>query len=510
MSYSPFMKNLPFLLSVSLAGIPCLAKEKPNIIYILADDLGYTEIGPYGQKLIETPNLDLLARNGMRFTQHYCGSPVSAPSRCVLLTGQHSGHAYIRGNHEWGERGEVWNFQKAEEDPSLEGQYPIADSLMTLAEYLKTAGYRTGIVGKWGLGAPYSEGIPNKQGFDFFYGYNCQRQAHTYYPGHLWRNGERVQLNNKLVVPGTRLAPGADTLDPASYSQFTQKDYSPALLVDEAEGFIEKNREAPFFLFFATTLPHLALQAPGEWIDKYVAKFGDEKPYLGKEGYFPTRYPHATYAAMVSYLDYQVGRLIEKLKATGEYDHTLIIFSSDNGYAYNAGCDPAWFSSSAPFITTYGWGKGFVHEGGIRVPMIASWPGKIKPGSESGLISCFYDVLPTLCQVAGIPIPDDTDGISFLPTLLGQKKQPGHDYLYWDFPEYNGQQAVRMGPWKGLRLDMQKGNTTIQLFNLETDIGEQHDVAGEYPDVVKKISGIMEKEHRKSEFSRFYIKAIDN
>ncbi len=504
------MKYLPIILSAGLASLPGLAKDKPNIVYILADDLGYSEIGPYGQKLIETPNLDMLARNGIRFTQHYCGSPVSAPSRCVLLTGQHSGHSYIRGNHEWDERGDVWNMTKAEDDINLEGQYPIPDSLKTVAEYLKTVGYRTGIVGKWGLGAPASEGVPNKQGFDFFFGYNCQRQAHTYYPKHLWRNEDKVQLNNKLVVPGTKLAPGADTLDLASYAPFTQKDYSPALMIDEASRFIEKSNGQPFFLYFASTLPHLALQAPKEWVDKYVAKFGDERPYLGKEGYFPTRYPHATYAAMVSYLDYQVGELIKKLKATGQYENTLVIFSSDNGYAYNAGCDPAWFNGFAPFVTTYGWGKGFVHEGGIRVPMIASWPGKIKPGSQSDLISCFYDVLPTLCEVAGIPIPAETDGISFLPTLLGKKDQPKHEYLYWDFPEYDGQQAVRLGPWKGMRLNMQKGNTVIQLFNVEKDSKEQIDVAAQNPDVVKRVEEIMKKEHRKSNFSRFYIKAIDN
>jgi arylsulfatase len=503
------MKSV-LLLTSCLAAAPLLAKDKPNIVYILADDLGYSEIGPYGQRLIETPNIDLLARNGMRFTQHYCGSPVSAPSRCVLLTGQHSGHSYIRGNHEWSERGDVWNFAKAEDDPNLEGQYPIADSIRTLAEYLKDAGYRTGIVGKWGLGAPGSEGEPNRQGFDFFFGYNCQRQAHTYYPKHLWRNREKVLLNNELVVPGTKLEPGADTLDPASYAPFTQAEYSPALMIREAGNFIEKSAGQPFFLFFASTLPHLALQAPPEWVARYVAKFGDEKPYLGKEGYFPARYPHATYAAMVSYLDYQVGELIKKLKETGQYENTLIIFSSDNGYAYNAGCDPAWFNSFAPFITTYGWGKGFVHEGGIRVPMIAAWPGKIAAGSESELISCFYDVLPTLCEAAGIRKPGATDGISFLPTLLGRKDQPVHEYLYWDFPEYNGQQAVRLGPWKGMRLDMQKGNTKLQLFNVDTDPKEQTDVADQNPVIVKQILGIMTKEHRKSKFERFYIKAIDN
>jgi arylsulfatase A-like enzyme len=504
------MKKASLLFSAGLAAIPGLAKDKPNIVYILADDLGYTETGPYGQKLIETPNIDMLARNGMVFTQHYAGSPVSAPSRCVLMTGQHSGHAYIRGNHEWGERGDVWNFYKMEEDPRLEGQYPLADSIKTVAEYLKSAGYATGIVGKWGLGAPYTEGTPNHQGFDFFFGYLCQRQAHTYYPRHMWKNDERVFLDNKLVPPGTKLPEGADPLDPASYAAFNQKQYSGKLMIDEACEFLEREKGKPFFLYFASTLPHLALQAPKEWVDKYVAKFGDEKPYLGQEGYFPARYPHATYAAMVSYLDYQVGQLIKKLKETGEYDNTLIIFSSDNGYAYNAGCDPAWFNSFAPFLTTYGWGKGFVHEGGIRVPMIASWPGKIKPGTRSELISCFYDVLPTLCDVTGLPAPAGTDGISFLPTLLGKNQKEKHAYLYWDFPEYNGQQAVRMGPWKGLRLNMQKGNTTVMLFNLDNDTKEQNDVAAENPGVVNEILAIMKKEHRKSEFSRFYLKAIDN
>jgi len=503
-------KALPLLLATYLTGIQGYTQVKPNIIFILADDLGYTEAGPYGQQLIETPNLDRLARNGIRFTQHYAGSPVCAPSRCVLLTGQHSGHAYIRGNLEWDERGDVWDFAKMEADPHLEGQYPIADSIKTLAEYLQSAGYRTGLVGKWGLGAPYSEGSPNKQGFDFFFGYNCQRQAHTYYPKHLWRNNEKVSLDNNLVVPGTKLDPGADPKDPSSYARFTQKIYAPALMMEEARQFINQNSRQPFFLFFASTLPHLALQAPETYVNRYVKKFGNEKPYTGNEGYFPARYPHATYAAMVSYLDDQVGEIIRLLKANGQYDNTLIIFSSDNGYAYNAGCDPAWFSPFAPFKTVYGRGKGFVFEGGIRVPMIVSWPGVIHPGTETPLISAFYDILPTLCEIAGIQLPNDTDGISFLPTLTGNGRQKLHEYLYWDFPEYNGQQAVRMGPWKGIRLNMQKGNTTIQLFNLDNDLMESHDVASQYPGMVNQILSIMNREHRKSTFSQFYLKSIDH
>ncbi len=503
------MSRLPLIFAAGLASVPALAKEKPNIIYILADDLGYTELGVYGQKLIETPNIDQLARNGVRFTQHYCGSPVSAPSRCVLLTGKHSGHAFIRGNHEWGERGEVWNFAKAVEDPGLEGQYPIPDSVRTLAEYLHEGGYRTGIVGKWGLGAPFSEGAPNRQGFDAFFGYNCQRQAHTYNPPFLWKNEEKVWLNNKLVAPGTKLDEGADPMEWSSYEKFNQKDYSPDLMLQEAIKFMEAGRGEPFFLFYTSPLPHLALQAPQELIEKYVRKFGDEKPYLGQEGYFPQRYPHAAYAAMVTCLDDQVGQLVAKLKQMGVYENTLIIFSSDNGYAFNAGCDPAWFNPDAPFITTYGWGKGFVREGGIRVPMIASWPEKIKPGTESDHISSFYDVLPTLCEAAGIDIPADTDGISFLPALRGRKSQKEHPYLYWEFPEYQGQLAVRMGPWKAVILEMQKGNSEMLLFNLDNDIREQNNLAAENPDIILQMKEIIRKEHRKSVIERFHIKTLD-
>ncbi|MCD6331821.1 MAG: arylsulfatase [Bacteroidales bacterium] len=493
----------------ALAGCTQKPAEKPNILYILADDLGYSEVGCYDQTKIETPVIDQMAQNGIRFTQHYAGSAVCAPSRCVLLTGLHGGHAFIRGNHEWGERGDVWNYAKAVEDPHLEGQYPLADSIVTVAELLQEAGYTTGIVGKWGLGAPESEGIPNRQGFDFFYGYNCQRQAHTYYPKFLWENEKKDWFDeNELVAPGTKLPKGADPYDWNSYAKFNQKVYSPDPMLAEALKFIENSQGTPFFLYYAFTIPHVALQAPKEWIDHYVEKFGDEPPYLGKKGYFPQRYPHAAYAAMVSYMDHQIGIVIDKLKELGEYDNTLIIFSSDNGPTYNGGTDSPWFNPG-PFNVGYGWGKGFLHEAGIREPMIAQWPGHIQPGSETDLPSCFYDVLPTLCDVAGIKPGIPTDGISFLPTLLGQKNQKKHDYLFWEFPEYHGQQAVRMGPWKGIRMNMQKGNLSIQLYNLDEDIREEHDVAAEHPDIVEQIRKIMEKEHQKAALKRFWIKAID-
>jgi len=283
------MKYSLLFLSAGLAAVPALAKEKPNIVYILADDLGYTEIGPYGQKLIETPNLEMLALNGMRFTQHYCGSPVSAPSRCVLLTGRHAGHAYIRGNHEWSERGDVWNYAKAVEDPGLEGQYPLPDSILTLPEYLKTAGYRTGLVGKWGLGAPGSEGAPNLQGFDFFFGFNCQRQAHNHYPKHIWKNDEKIWLDNEMVPPGTRLDPGSDPMDPASYRRYTQKEYAGELFIREAESFIESSGEQPFFLLFTPTIPHVALQAPEDWVKRYVEKLVDGDVLQETTGYARNR-----------------------------------------------------------------------------------------------------------------------------------------------------------------------------------------------------------------------------
>jgi arylsulfatase A-like enzyme len=499
-------------LSVGLLLVGCkpstpddVSTNPPNIIYILADDLGYNELGSYGQSLIETPNLDALAASGIRFTDHYAGSPVCAPSRCVLLTGKHSGHAYIRGNDEWGERGDTWNFAAAVKDPNLEGQRPLPTGTNTIGTLLQSVGYRTGIVGKWGLGAPLTEGIPNKQGFDFFYGYNCQRQAHTFYPVHLWRNQEKHMLANELVVPGTKLEEGADPKAPSSYAKYQLTDYTPTLMLKEAQNFIKSSRHQPFFLYFASPIPHVPLQAPQHWVEYYQKKFGPEDPYIGDKGYFPNRTPRATYAAMVSYLDESVGELIETLKETGAYENTLIIFSSDNGPTYNGGSDSAFFDSAAPFRSDYGFAKGFAYEGGIRVPMIANWPGKIAPGQTSDHISAFWDVLPTLCEVTGATIPEDTDGISFLPTLLGDTEQPGHEFLYWEFPSYTGQQAVRMGNWKAMRKNIFTGNMELELYNLATDLTESRNVAAENPEVVAQIEAIMKREHTPAVLEKFKI-----
>jgi len=478
---------------------------RPNIIYILADDLGYGELGCYGQEKIETPNIDKLAETGMRFTDHYAASPVCAPSRCGLLTGLHPGHAFVRGNYEWKERGDVWSYKAMIRDSTLEGQYPMPDTTVTIAKLLQQAGYVTGIIGKWGLGAPQTNSVPNKMGFDYFYGYNCQRIAHTYYPVFMWENDHRVWLDNDTVPPHSQLDEGADPFDEASYTKFTGHDYSPDLMQRKALGFIKKNKDKPFFLYYATTIPHLPLQAPEEEIKYYVKKFGDEEP-LAKAGYFPCRYPHATYAAMISYLDKQVGEIVGELKKLDIYDNTLIIFTSDNGPTY-LDADTKWFESASPFSTDHDRVKGRVYEGGIRVPMIAVWPGIVKPGSISQHISAFWDVMPTLCEIAGTEAPQNTDGISFLPELKGEK-QPEHEYLYWEFPSYGGQQAVRTGKWKAVRKNIQKGNPDIELYDLENDTMEANNLAAQYPEIVSQMEKIMQQEHTISPVKRFRMAAL--
>ena len=484
-------------------------KVSPNIVYILADDLGYGEVGYNGQEIIKTPNIDLLSTNGMVFTQHYSGAPVCAPARYSLLTGKHMGHSYIRGNDEWRDRGEVWDYIKAFSDPSLEGQRPIPENTVTIGKLLQKAGYTTGIFGKWGLGAPETVGVPNLQGFDSFYGYNCQRQAHNLYPSHLWENETKVFLENDLISPTTKLNPEDNPMDESSYSIFTQKEYAPDKIHQKALSFIENNKNNSFFLFYASPLPHLPLQAPVESVKPYKEILDDPNPYLGNQGYFPNRFPKATYAAMITHLDNQIGELIQKLKEIDQYENTIIVFSSDNGPTYLGGVDFNFFNSSKPFSNGYGKTKGFLHEGGIRVPMIVSWPNRIKPGSISDHISSFYDVLPTLCDITGANIPDKIDGISFKNTLLNTK-QKTHDFLYWEFPSYKGQQAVRIGKWKGIRKNIFDGNMKIELYNLENDLGEEIDLSKDHPDIIKRIEKIMIQEHETAELDRFKIKELND
>jgi len=480
--------------------------QRPNIIYILADDLGYGEIGVFGQKLIETPNIDNLAKSGMIFTDHYSGAPVCAPARSVLLTGNHSGNTHIRANGEWSERGNVWSFKAMLEDPYLEGQRPLLDSITTVAQVLHDNGYKTGMVGKWGLGAPLTNSIPNKKGFDFFYGYNCQRQAHTYYPTHLWKNETRDLLDNYIVTKQEGLD-GLDPNEPESYSKYNQNDYAPTLMHKEALNFISRNQSAPFFLYYASPIPHLPLQAPKKWVNYYQKKFGKEIPYTGKS-YYPNKTPRATYAAMISYLDEQVGELIEKLKEINQYENTLIIFTSDNGPSWVDHVDYKFFNSTGKFVNSRGTMKGSVSEGGIRVPMIASWPNKIKAGSKSNHISAFYDFFETACDVAGIDNEILTDGVSFYPEMIGGV-QAKHDYLYWEYPASGGLQAIRMGKWKGVRNNLFKNPSKLKLFDLSYDEKELNDVSSKNPEIVKELEQKLKEAHSTPYLKEFIIPSLE-
>ncbi|MFD0799400.1 arylsulfatase [Maribacter chungangensis] len=513
------LKHL-LLLPTLIAMASCGEKEaapsdteptKPNIIYILADDLGYGELGVFGQEKIETPHIDALAKQGMLFTQHYTSAPVCAPARYMFLTGKHSGNAYIRGNHEWRERGNVWDYREMAKDSTLEGQHPMPKETVTLAHRLQKVGYTTGLVGKWGLGAPHTYSVPNEMGFDFFYGYNGQRQAHTYYPLHLYKNKNRVHLQNDTIAPHTAFPMELDSLDPRSYAQFTQPEYAPDLMFKEIASFVSAQEHKPFFLYWATPIPHVAIQAPQRWVDYYVDKFGDEAPYLAtKKGYFPHRYPRAGYAAMISYLDENVGKLVQQLKDQGIYENTLIVFTSDNGPSFNGGADPEWFNSAGEFQEGFGKGKGFVYEGGIRVPTFFTWPARVKPGSESDHLSVHYDMLATFGEITGYDVPKDTDGISLLPTLLGLENQQKHEFLYWEFPEYGGQVAIRMGDWKVVRQHLKsKEQPTLELYDMANDPTETRNVAKEHPEILEKAAIIFQQEHSKPGLERFQIPLLE-
>lgn len=491
------MKKLPI---IALSFIPLLAAARepespqPNIIFLLMDDLGIGEVGFNGQRQIETPNIDALAKSGKIMTQHYSGSPVSAPSRCVLLTGKHTGHSAVRGNDEMAERGDVWSHQAVFDNPSLEGQRPMPATELTIAHILRKAGYTTACIGKWGLGAPGTQGDPNSSGFDFFYGYNCQRQAHTYYPTHLWRNSEREILDNTVLQPNTKLPSEADPRDPSSYAQFRQREYAPDKMFAATLEFIDKNRKNPFFIWWTTPLPHVSLQAPEELIEYYVKKFGDEAPFTGDGLYFPARYPHATYAAMVTYIDNQVGELVAKLKLDGLYENTVIIFTSDNGPTFNGGTDSPWFDSARPYKSERGWGKCSLHEGGINVPTFVVWNDRIVAGGSSNHLSGFQDWFATIADIASIRTAPQNDGISMLPTLTGHGRQSTHEALYWEYPEAGGSIAVREGRYKLLVQNIRK-EPTYELFDLSSDPREQNNIIAEHPDVAEHLMKIAHKSH---------------
>ena len=471
------------------------AGSQPNIIYILADDLGYAELGCYGQKKIKTPNIDQLAADGMRFTQHYCGNAVCAPSRCVLMTGKHPGRAYVRNNRKAKLPEEILNKYGME----FTGQEPIPDAEFTIAEMLKRKGYATAAIGKWGLGHFGTTGDPNRQGFDLFFGNNCQAHAHSFYPGYLWRNDRKVLLGNDPPVPGhASLADGADPNDPRSYDPFKGTDYTPDRMIDAALEFIRENKRGPFFLYFPSTIPHVALHVPDEELKPYLLNNWEETPFTGG-GYTPHQTPKAAYAAMISRLDKDVGRIMDLVDQLGLGENTLVMFSSDNGTTHlDKEVDAVFFESVGPLRGL----KGSLYEGGIRVPMIARWSGKIEPSSSTDHVSAFWDVMPTIAEATGAKAPKDISGISFLPTLLG-KPQQEHECLYWEFGGYGGQQALRMGDWKAVRQQiLNKKNPDplkIELFNLKDDIGESKDLAAEKPELVDKMRKLMETEREPSE-----------
>ena len=420
---------------------------RPNIIYILADDLGYGDLSCYGQQKFQTPNIDTLAKGGVKFTQHYAGSTVCAPSRCSLMTGLHTGHTVVRGNKE----------------VKPEGQAPMPPGTVTIPDLLRKAGYTSGMFGKWGLGAPGSSSDPTVY-FDEFYGYNCQRQAHNYYPDHLWHNDQRVELDGKT--------------------------YSHDLIMEAAKNFIRTNKDKPFFCYMPVTIPHAAMHAPKRLHDKYRKQFPQFEETVGRYSGPQVQNPVAAFPAMVEHLDEGVGQILKLVKELGIEDQTLIILTSDNGPHKEGGHDPQFFNSNGPLRGH----KRDLYEGGIRVPMLVRWSGTIKGGRVTDHISAFWDVMPTFAELAGVDAPADIDGISFVPALLDSGKQREHSYLYWEFHEQGGKQAVRKGRWKGVRLNIKKKpNGPIELYDLGDDIGETTDVASQHPAIVKEMDQIMKK-----------------
>ena len=456
---------------------------RPNIVFILADDLGYRELGSFGQDKIHTPHLDALAKQGMKLTQHYCGNAVCAPSRCVLMTGLHPGHAHVRNNSEM----------------QPEGQKPIPDSTVTLAELLKAEGYATGAFGKWGLGGPGSEGEPLRQGFDRFFGYNCQRHAHSYYPDYLWSDNERIPLHNAPPIPGhAKLGDGDNSLDPHSYDRFKGQEYAPDRIREEALRFIDQHRAEPFFLYYPSVLPHVALHVPDAELQPYTGLGWNDPPFTAANGgYTPHFTPRAAYAAMISHLDRDVGAVLQRLKDLGLEDNTIVIFSSDNGTTHlEQEVDYAFFRSVGELRGL----KGSLYEGGVRVPTLVRWPGHVQAGTATDYVSGFEDWMPTILDAigAGSQIPPATDSLSLL-SILTDKDQPQRPFLYREFPGYGGQQSVRVGDWKAVRQGMSRGNVDVELFNITTDIGEQHNVADEHADVVEQLTQLMAQQHQPSE-----------
>ena len=436
--------------------------QRPNVIFILADDLGYRDLSCYGQTKFKTPNIDRLAESGIRFTDYYSGCTVCAPSRSALMTGLHTGHTYIRGN----------------KDMQSEGEEPLPAEEFTVAKLFKKAGYATGAFGKWGLGGPGSKGVPENQGFDEFFGFNSQVLAHNYYPEYLWHNGEKVYLNGNKN---------------GGQSQYAFDEYH-----NMAVQFIEKHKDGPFFLFCPYTIPHAELMAPDDsLLKKFDGKY-PELPFVGidsgplfrKGAYGSQTKPRAVFAAMISRLDRSVGEIVAKLKELGIEKNTVVIFTSDNGPHLEGGATPDFFNSAGS-LRGY---KRSLYEGGIRVPFIASWPGKIPAGKLTDLPSAFWDFLPTAAVLAGVGFTKPIDGISIVPEMTGEGVQEKHDFLYWEFHEGGTKQAIRMGKWKGVRFGTEE---PLELYDLSIDLHEDNNIAAMHHEVVEKMEGFLK--HARSE-----------
>lgn len=437
--------------------------SRPNIVLIMADDLGYGHLGCYGQPYIQTPSLNVLAREGMRFTQAYAGCSLCAPSRCVLMTGKHGGHISVRGNG---------------------GGVSLLESDVTIAQILKQAGYATGLFGKWGLGEAGTVGIPNRKGFDEFFGYLHQLHAQFYYPEFLWDNTTRFEIPENV--------------------RMQRKVYAHDLILEKALDFVRRHRQGPFFLYLPVTIPHHEFIAPEAAMERYRGRF-DEKPLdRWREGYALPVEPKATLAAMISHLDTGVGRLMALLHDLRLVENTLLLFTSDNGPANGPLENPDFFRAAGP-LRGY---KGSLYEGGLRVPMLARWPGHIKPDTTTHHVTYFPDIMPTLAELAGIdsPMPAEVAGISLLPTLLERGTQPKHKILYWESAEYQRippfgilpetrRQAIRMGDWKGVK---ESPSAPVSLYDLAKDVSERHNLAGAYPEQVEQMADIMAAWHREA------------
>jgi arylsulfatase A-like enzyme len=483
------------------------AARPPNIVFIIADDLGSGDLGCYGQKIIRTPSLDRMAAEGMRFTQHYAGNAVCAPSRCVLMTGLHPGHAFIRDNR----------------SIQPEGQWPVPADTVMLPKLLKASGYTTGGFGKWGLGGPGTSGEPMQQGMDRWYGYNCQGVAHNFYPTYLWDNHKKIPLNNPDFPSKDKLKADENPDDPQTYKRFMGNEYSADLIAGQALQFIRDNKERPFFLFWPTTVPHLALQVPDDSLREYIGKF-DDPPYPGGKGYLPHHKPRAAYAAMITRMDAEIGKAMVLIQELGLDEQTIFVFVSDNGplngtHQGLAGTDAAFFNSAAGLRD----GKGSLYEGGLRVPAIVRWKGKIQPNQVSNHVTGFEDWIPTLLELSGgkDKTPANLDGISFAPTLLGNK-QPERPFLYREIPSYTGLQCARIGNWKAVRKGLMprvgknkkkaaapaaKPNLHIELYDLATDPTESKDVSADHPEVISKMEALMKAQHVPSK--DFPLPALD-